>query len=105
MAKKIETCPVAATLRVIGKKYAALIIRDLLTGKKRFGELQTSLKGISPRTLSIRLSELEHDGIIQRRAYPVIPLKVEYSLTKSGHALQKIIEKMSEWGDKYKKKK
>ncbi len=103
MANKQKAgCPVEATLKVIGKKYAALIIRDLLTGKKRFGELQSSLEGISPRTLSIRLHELEKDCIIERKAYPVIPLKVEYSLTKSGKELHRIIGKMAEWGDKYK---
>lgn len=97
---KHHHCPVEKTLKVIGKKYAALIIRDLLTGKKRFGELLTSLSGISPRTLSARLDELEADKVIKKKVFPVIPLHVEYSLTKRGAELHAILEQMSKWGAK-----
>lgn len=93
-------CPVEKTLKVIGKKYSALIIRDLLTGKKRFGELLTSLSGISPRTLSARLDELEKDKVIKRKVFPVIPLHVEYRLTQRGTDLHEILEQMSKWGQK-----
>ena len=103
MKNKISAaiCPVEKTLKIVGKKYAVLIIRDLLTGKKRFGELLSSLSGISPRTLSARLDELEKDGIINRKVFPVVPLHVEYSLTKSGSQLQKILEQMNQWGSKH----
>lgn len=94
-------CPVEKTLKIVGKKYAVLIIRDLLTGKKRFGELASSLSGISPRTLSARLDELEKDGILKRKVFPVIPLHVEYSLTKSGFELQEILDRMNQWGSKH----
>ena len=96
-----SVCPVEKTLKIVGKKYAVLIIRDLLTGKKRFGELLYSLSGVSPRTLSARLDELEEDGIITRKVFPVVPLHVEYSLTKSGTQLQEILEQMNQWGSKH----
>lgn len=96
-------CPVEKTIKIIGKKYAMLIIRDLLSGKKRFGELLSSIHGISPRTLSARLGELEKDRIIRKKIYPVIPLHVEYSLTKSGTELHAIIDQMNKWGAEYNK--
>ena len=95
-----SNCPVEKTLKIVGKKYAVLIIRDLLTGKKRFGELLTSLS-ISPRTLSARLKELEKDKVITKKVFPVIPLHVEYSLTQSGMQLHEILEQMSKWGSKH----
>jgi len=101
--KKNITCPVEITLEIIGKKWTVLIIRDLLNGKKRFGELLDSLSGISPRTLSARLSELEKYKVIKKKIYPIIPLKVEYSLDKRGHELRFILDQMKKWGSKYKK--
>ncbi|MDP3729759.1 MAG: helix-turn-helix domain-containing protein [bacterium] len=98
--KKTLVCPIENTLTVIGKKWALLIIRDLLNGKKRFGELTRSLAEISPRTLSARLSELEKCGIIKRKAFQEIPLRVEYCLTKKGHELKLILEQMRKWGQK-----
>lgn len=98
--KKSLTCPIESTLSIIGKKWAILIIRDLLNGKKRFGELIRSLSEISPRTLSARLGELEKYGIIKRRIFQEIPLHVEYSLTKRGHELKLILEQMRKWGAK-----
>jgi len=89
-------------LTVIGKKWVVLIIRDLLTGKKRFGELMNSLHGISPRTLSARLSELEEYGIVKKKIFPVVPLKVEYSLAKKGRELKVILDQMAKWGLKQK---
>lgn len=97
---KPQQCPVEITLNIIGKKYAPLIIRDLLTGKKRFGELLNSISGISPRTLSVRLDELERDGLINKKVFPVIPLHVEYSLTSRGKELNGILEQMNKWGSK-----
>ncbi|NTU98864.1 helix-turn-helix transcriptional regulator [Candidatus Falkowbacteria bacterium] len=96
--ENITTCPVEKTLKIIGKKYAVLIIRDLLSGKKRFGQLLHSLKGVSPRTLSARLDELEKDKIIRKKVFPVMPPHVEYSLTTSGSELHAIIDQMGNWG-------
>ncbi len=98
--KKKINCPVEVTLDIIGKKWTVLIIRDLLDGKKRFGELLESLSGISPRTLSARLSELEKCGVVKKKVYPVVPLKVEYSLAKRGFELRLILEQMRRWGEK-----
>ena len=98
--KKSPPCPIESTLNIIGKKWTILIIRDLLNGKKRFGELTRSLSEISPRTLSARLVELDEYGIIERKVYPEVPLHVEYSLTKKGHELRLILEQMKKWGDK-----
>lgn len=92
-------CPVERTLKFIGSKWTILIIRDLLQGTKRFGELRKSLNGISPKTLSERLKTLETKGIITRKIYPEVPPRVEYSLTKRGKSLGSIIMDMKEWGE------
>ena len=97
-AEKHAICPVVKTLNIIGKKWAVLIIRDLLTGTKRFGQLAASLEGISPRTLSARLGELEKSGVIRKKIYAEVPLHVEYSLTKRGDELHDILDQMSKWG-------
>lgn len=76
-----------------------MILRDLFSGPKRFGELQRSLNGISPRTLSIRLKELENEGVIIRMIYSEIPPHVEYSLTEKGQTLRPIFEAMKDWGN------
>ena len=75
-----------------------LIVRDLAQGRSRFCELERSLAGISPRTLSLRLRELEAEGVVERRTYPEVPPRVEYALTEKGHALIPIIEGMREFG-------
>jgi DNA-binding HxlR family transcriptional regulator len=93
-------CPVEKTLNIIGKKWAVLIIRDLLTGTKRFGQLQSSLAGVSPRTLSVRLDELEKSGVIKKKIFREVPLHVEYSLTERGNDLHSILEQMIKWGSK-----
>lgn len=96
--QKTTTCPVELTISIIGKKWSVLIIRDLLGGKKRFGELLKSLIGISPRTLSARLRDLEKNGVIKKKIFAEIPLHVEYALTKRGSGLHFILEQMSKWG-------
>ncbi len=96
MGKK--NCPVERTVNVIGGKWTLLILRDLFDGTKRFGELRVSLTGISPKTLTEKLRTLEQDGIIERKIYPEVPPRVEYSLTKRGQTLETIIEAMREWG-------
>ena len=91
-------CPVARTASIVSGKWTLLIIRDLTTGTKRFSELERSLVGISPKTLSERLSALESEGILQRKTYAEVPPKVEYSLTEKGQALFAIIEDMRAYG-------
>lgn len=95
-------CPVEKTLNIIGKKWAVLIIRDLLGGTKRFGQLLGSLKGISPRTLSARLNDLEKNGVLSKKVFPQVPLRVEYSLTKRGKDLHSILDQMRKWGSSHK---
>lgn len=92
-------CPIEKTMNVIGGKWTFIIIRELFYGTKRFGELQRSLKGISPRTLSLRLKELEEEEIINRTIYSEIPPHVEYSLTEKGQTLHPIFEAMKDWGN------
>ncbi len=91
-------CPVARTASIVSGKWTLLIIRDLTTGTKRFSELERSLVGISPKTLSERLSVLESEGILQRKTYAEVPPKVEYSLTDKGQALFVLIEDMRAYG-------
>ena len=86
-------------MTVIGGKWTFLILRDLFYGTKRFGELQRSLQGISPRTLSTRLKELEDEGLLLRTVYSEIPPHVEYSLTEKGHSLRPIFDAMKDWGN------
>ena len=100
--EKSINCPVEKTLSIIGKKWAVLIIRDLLSGKKRFGQLLSSLSGISPRTLSARLNDLEKNDVLKKRVFPEIPLHVEYSLTKRGKDLHFILDQMNKWGSSHK---
>jgi DNA-binding HxlR family transcriptional regulator len=93
-----ETCPVCATADVICGKWTILVIRDLAAGRSRFCELERSLEGISPRTLSLRLRALEQEGIVERHTYPEVPPRVEYSLTEKGWALLPLIDDMRRYG-------
>ncbi len=95
-----ETCGVTKTIKVIGAKWTTLILRDLFEGTKRFGELQRSLSGISSKTLSVRLQELEADGIIHKQVFAEVPPHVEYSLTDKGQSLRQIIDDMRAWGER-----
>ena len=95
----VSDCPVERTLRIIGGKWTLLVLRDLFTGTKRFGELMTSLEGVSPKTLSERLKELEGEGIITKTVFPEVPPRVEYALTAKGHSLWEILEAIRRWGD------
>jgi DNA-binding HxlR family transcriptional regulator len=94
----MESCPVSACAEVLGGKWTILLVRDLADGRSRFCELERSLEGISPRTLSLRLRALEEQGIVERRTFPEVPPRVEYSLTEKGLALVPIIEGMREYG-------
>ena len=95
------TCEVETTLKIIGGRWKVLIIRELMMGVKRFGELQRALYGITQKMLTQQLRELEDDGIIHREVYPEIPPKVEYSLTPLGETLKPILDAMHEWGVKF----
>jgi DNA-binding HxlR family transcriptional regulator len=92
-------CGVCATAEVICSKWTVLIIRDLAEGRSRFCQLERSLAGISPRTLSLRLRVLEEEAIVERQTFPEVPPRVEYALTGKGRALLPIIEDMREYGE------
>lgn len=91
-------CPVSATAEILAGKWTILLLRDLADGRCRFCELERSLEGISPRTLSLRLRALEEHGVIERKTFPEVPPRVEYSLTEKGEALVPIIEGMRSYG-------
>ncbi|MBW4595750.1 MAG: helix-turn-helix transcriptional regulator [Brasilonema angustatum HA4187-MV1] len=95
------TCEVENTLKVIGGRWKVLIIRELMDGVKRFGELQRALDGVTQKMLTQQLREMEEDGVIDRKVYPQIPPKVEYSLTPLGESLKPILYAMHEWGVKH----
>jgi DNA-binding HxlR family transcriptional regulator len=91
-------CPVARANSILGGKWTTLVLRDLMSGTKRYSELQRSLSGISPRMLADRLTLLEGEGLISKTIYPVVPPKTEYSLTAKGVAIVPVITAMAEFG-------
>ena len=91
-------CPVGCCAEIISGKWTLLLIRDLADGRQRFCELERSLEGISPRTLSLRLRALEDEGIVERHTYPEVPPRVEYALTPKGKALVPLVEDMRSYG-------
>jgi DNA-binding HxlR family transcriptional regulator len=93
-----ESCPVCRTAEIVCGKWTLLVIRDLAEGRSRFCELERSLHGISPRTLSLRLRALEEEGIVERQTFPEVPPRVEYALTTKGRALVPLIEDMRTYG-------
>ena len=95
------TCPVCRTADIVCGKWTLLLVRDLAEGRSRFCELERSLNGISPRTLSLRLRALEEEGIVERQTYAEVPPRVEYSLTAKGRALIPIIEGMRTYGESW----
>ena len=100
--KNIPDCPVEMTLQLIGDKWKVLIIRDLLTGTKRFNELMRSVGGITQKVLTSHLRAMEQDGLLTRTVYPEVPPKVEYTLTETGYSLKPILDSMFAWGSEYK---
>jgi DNA-binding HxlR family transcriptional regulator len=92
------SCPVRACAELVCSKWTILVLRDLSEGRTRFCELERSLAGISPRTLSLRLRALEEEGIVERRTFPEVPPRVEYQLTPKGIALMPLIEDMRQYG-------
>lgn len=101
---KLPACPVQTCLNFISDKWKILIIRDLLTGTKRFSELKKSLAPVTQKMLTQQLRQMENDGIIHREVYPVVPPKVEYSLTELGRSLEPVIEVMKKWGQEFKER-
>ena len=102
--KELPSCPVELTVGLIGDKWKILIIRDLLTGTKRFGELKKSLTNITQKVLTTKLREMEASGLVKRKVYPEIPPRVEYSLTETGLSLKPILDSMVIWGNNYREK-
>src|ERR1700746_1957882 len=96
-----ETCPVCLTAEIVCSKWTLLLVRDLSEGRSRFCELERSLAGISPRTLSLRLRALEEEGIVERHTYPEVPPRVEYALPPKGEARLPIIDSMREYGSQW----
>src|SRR6201982_482763 len=95
------TCPVCQTADIICSKWTLLLVRDLSEGHSRFCELERSLAGISPRTLSLRLRALEEEGIVELQTFPEVPPRVEYALTEKGRALLPIIDDMRAYGEEW----
>ncbi|MEA2251499.1 MAG: hypothetical protein QOI62_790 [Solirubrobacteraceae bacterium] len=95
------TCPVCRTAEIVCGKWTLLLVRDLAEGRSRFCELERSLTGISPRTLSLRLRGLEEEGIVDRQTYAEVPPRVEYALTEKGRALITIIDDMRTYGQRW----
>ena len=102
ITKKVPTCPAATTIGLIGNKWKLLVLGDLLTGPKRFGELRKSLKGISQKVLTDNLRAMEEDGLLERTVFPEVPPRVEYALSELGETMRPIIEQMEVWGRYYK---
>ncbi len=98
---EMPECPVEVTLGLLSSKWKTLIIRELLTGTKRFSEIKRALDGVTQKMLTQSLRGLEEDGLIERKVYPVVPPKVEYRLTELGMSLNPVIESMREFGTRY----
>ena len=94
----LPPCPVEVTLHFVGHKWKLLIVRELLAGTKRFGELKNSINGISQKVLTQNLRMMEGHGLVERRVYPEVPPRVEYSLTDTGQSLRHILDVMYKWG-------
>ena len=102
--KALPACPVETTLSLIGDKWKVLILRDLMSGTKRFGELKKSLGSVSQKVLTAQLRDMEDDGLVSRTVYAEVPPRVEYALTETGNSLKPIIDAMMSWGTDYKAK-
>ena len=103
-AKELPACPVETTLTLIGDKWKVLILRDLLPGTKRFGELRKSIGTVSQKVLTTQLRQMEQSGLIIRTVYAEVPPRVEYTLTELGYSLKPVLDAMGTWGMEYKAK-
>ena len=104
MEKALPACPVETTLMLISDRWKVLIIRDLLEGTKRFGELKRSVGNISQKVLTANLRSREESGLLTRKVYAEVPPRVEYTLTETGYSLKPILDAMVEWGTQYQQK-
>ncbi len=100
-AKPLPACPVETTLTLISNKWKVLILRELLTGAKRFGELRRSIGAVTQKVLTAQLRQMEESGLVSRTVYPEVPPRVEYSLTELGFSLKPILDAMWSWGVAY----
>ena len=100
--KKLPACPVETTLTLIGDKWKVLILRDLLPGTKRFGELRKSIGTVSQKVLTTQLRQMEDSGLVIRTVYAEVPPRVEYTLTELGYSLKPVLDAMGTWGEEYK---
>ena len=102
-APNLPACPVETTLTLISDKWKVLILRDLLTGTKRFGELRKSIGTVSQKVLTSQLRQMEESGLLTRKVYAEVPPRVEYTLTELGYSLKPLMDAMWAWGENYKK--
>ena len=102
--KQLPACPVETTLSLIGDKWKVLILRDLMDGTKRFGELKKSIGSVSQKVLTAQLRDMEENGLVNRTVYAEVPPRVEYSLTDLGESLKPILNSMWAWGENYKQR-
>ncbi len=102
MKKELPACPVETTLMLISDRWKVLIIRELLGGTKRFGELKKSIGAISQKVLTAHLRSMEAAGLLTRKVYPEVPPRVEYTLTETGYSLRPVLDAMVAWGTAYK---
>ena len=100
----LPACPVETTLTLIGDKWKVLILRDLMPGTKRFGELKKSVGNVSQKVLTAQLRAMEESGLVDRKVYAEVPSRVEYSLTELGKSLKPILDSLWAWGEAYKAK-
>ena len=103
LARDLPKCPVETTLKMIGKRWKIIILRELLPGTKRFGELKKSVSGISQKVLTANLRQMEEDGLVIREVFNEVPPRVDYTLTDVGYSLASVLDSMADWGEGYKK--
>jgi len=104
MLKELPACPVETTMALMGDRWKVLIVRELLVGTKRFGQLKKALEGVSQKVLTQHLRIMEENGLVHREVYAEVPPRVEYSLTELGRSLQPVHDAMWRWGEEYKAK-
>ena len=100
--RELPVCPVETTLALISSRWKVLILRDLFTGTKRFGELKKSIGSVSQKVLTAQLRDMEAKGLLTRKVYAEVPPRVEYTLTETGYSLKPILDSMVDWGTNYK---
>ncbi|MDD6877542.1 MAG: helix-turn-helix domain-containing protein [Clostridiaceae bacterium] len=101
---ELPACPVETTLMLIGDKWKVLILRDLMGGTRRFGELKKSIGTVSQKVLTAQLRDMEEKGLLSRKVYAEVPPRVEYTLTETGYSLKPVLDAMSAWGEGYRAK-